>query len=363
MARVLRLVGEDKGLPDPLVPEGVDLRAMRFMPFDVGRLLDSDTYAIANGAEFKAAWSLWAKSWSQVPAGTLPDDDRVLQHLSGAGALWPEVRAVALRNWVRCSDGRLHHPIVAKAVLHVWEGCVARRRSAHAGAAARWGREQEASAKREKTRQRVAAFRARRRQNAAVTAEGVTRGAAGNALQPPTVTPAVTPVTPVTPDVRSSEALHLAGKPQKTSDSANHADGMLANANKKKKENIEDRESPPLPSEGSPPTGGTGRAKPRSEIAMALPSWLPPDAWEDWSAYRARISRDRWTPRAAELSIKTLGRLRADGHDPREVIEQSIGNGWTGLFAVDAPRAPARRKGDSGSSAVAWFMGIEENPA
>jgi hypothetical protein len=327
MPTVVRLTGE-QGLPEPLVPAEVDLRGMRFMPLDVMRLLDSDFFAISNGAEFKAGVALWSKSWMQVPAGSLPDDDRVLQHLSGAGALWPEVRGVALRHWVRCSDGRLYHPVVAEAVMHAWEMRAARRRSAHAGAAARWGRVQEASEQREKTRQRVAALRARRRAEA-VTADGVTRNAPGNALQPLPVTPAVTPVTP---NVRSSAPLHPPANPQKTSDSAKHAGGMLIDAKEKEKV-IVDRDSPPLPSEGSPPTGGDRRTKPRPHIAVDLPDWLPPDAWAEWSAYRGSIAKGRWTQRAAELSIESLGRLRAKGEDPRRVIEQSIANGWTGLFA------------------------------
>jgi hypothetical protein len=40
------------------------------------------------------------------------------------------------------------------------------------------------------------------------------------------------------------------------------------------------------------------------------------------------------THRAQELAIGALGRLRAAGHDPRAVIEQSILNGWRGLFPV-----------------------------
>jgi hypothetical protein len=327
MARVVRLRDGEEGLPDPLVPAEADLRGLRFMPLDVMRLLDSDFYALANGAEFKAGVTLWAKSWNQVPAGSLPDDDRVLQHLSGAGALWPEVRGVALRHWVRCSDGRLYHPVVAEAVLHAWERRSARRRSAHAGAAARWGRVSEEDERREKTRQRVAALRARRRAAAgAVTpSEGVTR----NAVTSVTVTPAVTPVTP---PVTSSAALHFPAKPQKTSDSANHADAMPENAIEKEKVVEKKKESPPRPSDGSPPRGGAGRTKPRPEIAVALPDWLPADAWDDWSRYRAEVAKARWTQRAAELSLKALDRLRAKGQDPRLVIEQSIANGWTGLF-------------------------------
>ena len=63
-----------------------DVRALPFMPLFVGRLLASDTWLLATGDEAKAAVTLWARAWQQVPAGTLPNDDRILAALSGAGA-------------------------------------------------------------------------------------------------------------------------------------------------------------------------------------------------------------------------------------------------------------------------------------
>lgn len=102
------------GLPEPLTPADCDLRGLAFMPLDVVRLLDSDLYALSSGEEFKAALTLWCKAWLQVPAGSVPDDDRILAHLSGAGIRWKRVKDVALRGWVKCADGRLYHPTVAE---------------------------------------------------------------------------------------------------------------------------------------------------------------------------------------------------------------------------------------------------------
>jgi hypothetical protein len=39
-----------------------------------------------------------------------------------------------------------------------------------------------------------------------------------------------------------------------------------------------------------------------------------------------------WTQGAAEYSLRALEKAVAMGDDPREVIERSIGAGWTGLF-------------------------------
>lgn len=104
-------------LPAPLVPKDCDLRGLPFMPLDVIRLLDSDLFALSTGDEFKTAVALWAKSWTQVPAASLPDDDKILAHLSSAGTRWKKVKAGAMRGWILCSDGRWYHPVVAEKAL------------------------------------------------------------------------------------------------------------------------------------------------------------------------------------------------------------------------------------------------------
>jgi hypothetical protein len=105
----------------PLTPPDCDLRGLPFMPLDVVRLGDSDLAALSTGDEFKAAVLLWCKAWAQVPAASLPDDDRVLAHLTGLGPKWKRVRSVALKGWVKCSDGRLYHPVVAEKALEAWK--------------------------------------------------------------------------------------------------------------------------------------------------------------------------------------------------------------------------------------------------
>ena len=107
-------------LPSPLVPAEVDLRDFGFMPLHVGRLRDSELVDLSTGDEFKAAVLLWAYAWHQVPAGSLPNEERILAARSGAGPAWKKVRAMALRGFVECSDGRLYHPLIAEAALDAW---------------------------------------------------------------------------------------------------------------------------------------------------------------------------------------------------------------------------------------------------
>lgn len=107
-------------LPNPLTPADCDLRGYRWMPLDVERVIDSDTFGLSTGDEFKTAFRLWAKSWAQIPAASLPDDDRLLAHLAGLSEnmpKWKKVKAVALRGWILCSDGRLYHPVIAQKAL------------------------------------------------------------------------------------------------------------------------------------------------------------------------------------------------------------------------------------------------------
>lgn len=105
----------------PLTPADCDLRGYGFMPLDVVRLIDSDLFALSTGEEFKAAVALWCKSWLQVPAGSLPDDDRILAHLSSTGPAWKKLKEGAMRGWFKCSDGRLYHHTVAEKALEAWE--------------------------------------------------------------------------------------------------------------------------------------------------------------------------------------------------------------------------------------------------
>jgi hypothetical protein len=110
---------------------------MPYMPLDVNRMFNSDFYVLSSGDEFKAGLSLWGKAFLQMPAGSLPDDDRLLAHLSGAGTAWKRVKEVALRGWIKCSDGRLYHRTVAEKAIEAWKARLERRARTEAARAAR----------------------------------------------------------------------------------------------------------------------------------------------------------------------------------------------------------------------------------
>ena len=115
----------DTTLPDPLTPPECDLRGMEWMPLHGHKLYGSDFDAIASDAEYRAAQRLWWAAWQQqVPAASLPDDDRVLAHVAGYQRDpkgWAKVRDVALHAFVKCSDGRLYHRFLASEAVIAWE--------------------------------------------------------------------------------------------------------------------------------------------------------------------------------------------------------------------------------------------------
>jgi hypothetical protein len=80
-------------------------------------------------------------------------------------------------------------------------------------------------------------------------------------------------------------------------------------------------------------------------VIVDLPKWIPEGAWAEWCSYRSKTAKGRWTQRAAELSMQNLEKLWSTGHDPKAVIEQSIANGWTGLFPDKSNRASQRSPG------------------
>lgn len=80
--------------------------------------------------------------------------------------------------------------------------------------------------------------------------------------------------------------------------------------------------------------GLKNKAQASKSPALELPDWLPADAWKMWEEFRRAKSGRGWAAGAKALSIRELSKLRAAGHDPQAVIEQSIQRGWTGLFEV-----------------------------
>ena len=110
--------------PDPPVPPACDLRKLPGFVLNAQRLLGSEFLALASGDEVKAALTLWCRAWHQVPAASLPDDDKVLASFAGLGSdlrRWAKIKPMALRGFVLCGDGRLYHTVLAAEALQAWD--------------------------------------------------------------------------------------------------------------------------------------------------------------------------------------------------------------------------------------------------
>ena len=133
----------------PLVPRDLDLQDFPFMPVDIWRLFGSEFHARSDDAAWRAGLTLWLKSYHQVPASSMPNDDVALARAAELGRdlkTWKRIKADALRGWILCDDGRLYHPVVAEKALEGWIEKQMQIKSSEAGNAKRYGRTFDAAA-------------------------------------------------------------------------------------------------------------------------------------------------------------------------------------------------------------------------
>lgn len=94
----------------------------------------------------------------------------------------------------------------------------------------------------------------------------------------------------------------------------------------------------------------------KTKEAILLPEWLSVSAWNQWVEYRKEIKK-KLTPSTIKQQIKLLEKNK-DSHI--EIIEQSIQNGWTGLFKIKAPINRTYNKQPEVGS-IAWRMQQKTN--
>ncbi|EKK3999855.1 replication protein [Cronobacter sakazakii] len=81
------------------------------------------------------------------------------------------------------------------------------------------------------------------------------------------------------------------------------------------------------------PQGGMARFNP---LDVDLPDWLDPAVWREWVQYRAESKKPIKSMLTVTKAIKLLSQFRDSGDNPADVVNQSIANGWQGLFRVKA---------------------------
>ena len=102
----------------------------------------------------------------------------------------------------------------------------------------------------------------------------------------------------------------------------------------KKKENI----YTPI----SPKPEKPAKPEPFDANAHPLPDWLSRDTWVNWVTYRKDLKKPIKTKQTLNGLIPRLTKFYEAGYTPESVIDESISNGWTGLFMPKSPPTRSR---------------------
>lgn len=73
---------------------------------------------------------------------------------------------------------------------------------------------------------------------------------------------------------------------------------------------------------------------------FSLPDWIDKNDWRDYLEMRAKL-KSPMTDRAKEMAVTKLGKLKNQGFDPKDVLQQSVFRAWQGLFAPANSANPA----------------------
>lgn len=117
-------------LPDPPLDRDVDLTDLAYMPLHIARLKSSKSWLICKRRPELGFYmmNLWGAAWHERPAASLDDDEDVLADRAMCHPKeWPIVREDVMRGWVKCSDGRLYHPVVVEIALTSWKSKLEQR--------------------------------------------------------------------------------------------------------------------------------------------------------------------------------------------------------------------------------------------
>lgn len=114
-------------LPEPPIQADADLRGLPWMKLPVSDLLEAEAWAGASVHEQIARINLMHAAWKAVPAGSLPQDEKLLRIFSKSGSRWPAVRDFALDGFQLHSDNRLYHPILTPLVDASWKAVKSNR--------------------------------------------------------------------------------------------------------------------------------------------------------------------------------------------------------------------------------------------
>lgn len=119
----------------PLVKPEVHLADFPYMPLTIARLKSSRAWRICKRKPHLAFYmlNLWMACWHEKPAASLEDDDLTLADVAMCDdETWKDLKKEIMHGWVKCSDGRIYHPVIADLAKEAWERKTARRHQTEA---------------------------------------------------------------------------------------------------------------------------------------------------------------------------------------------------------------------------------------
>lgn len=103
-----------------------------------------------------------------------------------------------------------------------------------------------------------------------------------------------------------------------------------------------------VPSEGAETKRKPARRTAAPPTMPTAPDWLPTELWERWQAHRRALKK----PLSVDGSIllfAQLAKAKSFGHEPVELLETAIVNGWQGCVFPEKHYQPAARSGRDGA--------------
>ena len=75
------------------------------------------------------------------------------------------------------------------------------------------------------------------------------------------------------------------------------------------------------------------RKKKKENVTIEIPLWINPETWDDFTEMR-KSKKEPITAISAKRIIAKLNKLRELRQDPNEILDESIANGWKGVFPL-----------------------------
>lgn len=149
--------------------------------------------------------------------------------------------------------------------------------------------------------------------------------------------------TPVTPEPLTDKP-HTA-EPLTAETTQVNTEGLARTDNSARTDN------PPNPPSPGGDLLGREESDPGCDPDVHIPEWLDAEAWQSFVEHRKQI-KAKMTPKAKTMLLTKLDKLRGKGHDPKALLEESIINGWKGVFEP--------KGGGSGGRAPNHHTGIND---